>query len=175
MFLERQCAVIKQPANLGFGVLDRGLVEYAVNPARQHRIDVGHQVNVVTVVMTKIREIVREVLTAGEVLFERREAAAKRVPSSVDDLRIRQYQMYQPDIQPIVGQFIDIERRGGLAINARRVEIALAEAAQLRGIKCGHRLEEWGLVVPLVAPGEFPRNLRQVRQLHGAFDRRVAG
>src|ERR1700730_6116507 len=116
--LERQAAVIKEPANLGFGVLDRGLVEYAMNPTRQSRIDVSHQVNVVTVVPAEIREVIRKVLAAGEMLLKCRKAAAERVPSSVDDLRIRQYQMNQPDVQPIVRHFIDKERCRGLAVNS---------------------------------------------------------
>src|SRR5882762_10760503 len=66
LFLERKRAVVKEPANLGFGVLDHRLVEYAMNPARQRRIEVGHQVNVVTVVSAEVLKIVRKVLTAGE-------------------------------------------------------------------------------------------------------------
>jgi hypothetical protein len=60
-----------------------------MNPTRQHRIDVGHQINIVTVESTKIREIVRKILTASKVLFERRKTAPERVPPGVNDLRIR--------------------------------------------------------------------------------------
>ncbi len=96
LLLERQSAVIEEPANLGLGVLDRGLVEYAMHPARENRIDVSHQINVITVVAAEIGEVVREVLAAGEMLLERRKAAAERMPPGVDDFRIRQYQMNQP-------------------------------------------------------------------------------
>src|SRR3974390_246460 len=146
LLLERQSAVIKQPANLAFGVIDRGFIEYAMHPARQNRIDVRHQFDAITVVAAKIGKGVGKVLAAGEMLLERREAAAERVPSSVDDLRIRQNQMNQPDVQPIVGHFIDEKRYDRLAINPGGRQIPFAKSAQLRMIERSDRLEKRRLV-----------------------------
>src|ERR1019366_7490953 len=116
--LERQRTVLEEPANLGLGVLDHGFVEYTMYAARQHPINVGHQVDVVAIIAPEIGEVIGKTLAAGELLFERREAAAERMPSGIDDLGVRQNKMYQAHVQPIIGHFIDEERCLGLAIDA---------------------------------------------------------
>ena len=99
LLLERQAAIGEQAPNLGSVSSIMRLVEYAMHTAGQDRIDVCHQIDIVAVVAAEIREVVGEVLTAGEMLLECREAAAERMPSRVDDLRVRQDQMDEPDVR----------------------------------------------------------------------------
>ena len=76
--LERQAAILEQPAHLGFGVVDHRFVENAVNAARQHGIDMGHQLHVVAIVAADVIETIGEILAAREMLLESGEAAAER-------------------------------------------------------------------------------------------------
>src|SRR3984957_21332720 len=85
--LERQPAVLEQPANFALRVLDHGFVEHAMNTAGQHGIDVRHESQVVGVVPAEIGKIVGKTLAPGKMLLECREAAAKWMPAGVDDLR----------------------------------------------------------------------------------------
>ncbi len=80
LLLERQPAVIEEPANLRLGILDHRLIEYAMHATRQHRIDMRHQLHVVAIVSAEIAEIVGEVLAAGKVLLE-----SPRSSSRADD------------------------------------------------------------------------------------------
>ena len=48
-----------------------------------------HELDIVAVVAPQILESIGEVLTAGEVLLEAGEAAAKRMATRVDDARVR--------------------------------------------------------------------------------------
>src|SRR6202161_1921774 len=125
------------------------------------------------VIPAAIRKVVGKALPAREVLFVLRETAAERVPPSVDDPGVGQDEMNKPDVEVIVGHLVDEERRIGLAMHARTGKIAFAERAQLLSVQRRDRIEEWRSGIPLVAPGEFARDLRYFRQLHGALDQRV--
>ena len=78
-----------------------------------------HQLDVVAVVAADVVEAIGEVLAAREVLLEAREAAAHRVAARIDDLRVRQHQVDQPDVRPVVRHLVDEERRAGLALDPR--------------------------------------------------------
>src|SRR5258708_39882345 len=110
--------------------------------AQKNLIEEGYKLEVYAVEKAEMGEVIREILTAGKVLFERREAAAERVAPGVDDLGVRQNKMDQASGEPIIRHFIDEERRIGLAVDPRSVEIPLAEDAKLGGTPSSDRLEE---------------------------------
>ena len=58
----------------------------------------------------------------------------------VDDLRVRQHQVDQPDVREVVRHLVDEERRAGLAMDARALEVVLAERAQLVGVERRQRV-----------------------------------
>src|SRR5258708_39266532 len=99
--------------------------------AQKNLIEEGYKLEVYAVEKAEMGEVIREILTAGKVLFERREAAAERVAPGVDDLGVRQNKMDQASGEPIIRHFIDEEPRIGLAVDPRSVEIPLAEDAKL--------------------------------------------
>ena len=129
--LERQTAVVEQPAHLGLGVLDHALVDDAVDASRQHRVEVRHELDVVAIEAAHVREVVAEVLAARVVLLEVREAAGQRMAAGVDDLRVRQHEVDHPDVQEVVRHLVDEERAIRLAMDARALDVALAELPQL--------------------------------------------
>src|SRR5208283_908028 len=89
--------------------------------------------------------------------------------------------MDETDVQTVVRHFIDKERRLGLAVHAGRCEIPFAESAQFGGAERCYRVEKGPFRVPtaavalLVSSHELARDLRDIRQLNGALDSRVAG
>ena len=76
--LERQAAKIEQGPNFGLGVIDHPFINDAMDLARLHPIDVGHQPDIVAIVGRQVLEIVGKALAAGEVLLEVRKAAASK-------------------------------------------------------------------------------------------------
>src|SRR4029079_4982273 len=86
---ERQAAVVQQAAHFVFRVRHQLLIDHAMDAARQYGIEMPHQVNIIAVVASDSVESVTETLTVREVLLEAGKTAAERMPSCVDDLRIR--------------------------------------------------------------------------------------
>ena len=103
-----------------------------MDAARQHRIEMRHELDVVAVVAADVFQAVGEVLAAGEMLFESRKAAAERVAPRIDDLRVRQQQLDQADVREVVRHLVDEEGRVGLALDARLLQILLAQGAAVR-------------------------------------------
>src|SRR5208283_5257167 len=101
-------------------------------------------------------------------------AAAQGMAPRVDDLRVRQNRVNEPDVEAVVRHLVDENRRAALAMYARRRQIAFAERAQLRGFERLDGAEKRRFGVDLVASGKLARDLRNVRQLHGPLDQRVA-
>jgi hypothetical protein len=173
--LERQAAVFEQAPHFGFGVVDHAFVDDAVDAAGEHAVEVRHQLDIVGVVAADIVQAVGEALAAGEVLLEAGEAAGQRMPARVDELRVGQDQLDQADVQEIVRHLVDEERRIGLALDPRVPQITFAEGAQRIGIHpfqhivVRHGLADAGLAA------QFAGDRGDLRQLHGAFDRGVAG
>jgi len=91
----------------------------------------GHQVHVVTVIAAEVLEAVGKALPAREMLLEHREAAAHRVAPRVDDLCVRQDQVDQADVLPVVRHLVDEERSAGPSLDPGLLEITFAELAQL--------------------------------------------
>src|SRR6202035_6030524 len=90
-----------------------------------------HQRRVVSVISADVLEAVAELLPHREVLLETGQAAGERLAPCIDDLRIRQRHVYQPEMHEIVGHLVDEERGPELAVDARALEILFAEPAPL--------------------------------------------
>ena len=145
-----------------------------MDAAGQHGVVVRHQRDVVGVVAADVIERIAEVLAAREVLLETGEAAAQRMTARVDDLGIRQHQVDEPDVRPVVRQLVDEVGRVGLALDAGLLQVTLAEFAQGVGFQ---RLEHLGVLRDFRAPvaaAQFLDDADDVRQFHRAFDRRMA-
>ncbi|MCY1176213.1 hypothetical protein D9M73_164770 [compost metagenome] len=99
-------------------------------------------------------------------LFEVGEAAAERMPPCIDDPRLRQNQVDEGDMRPVVGQFVDEEGAVGAALDAGALEILLAHLAQPLG---GPARQPLG--IGRIAPGECG----DVGQFAGPLDLAVAG
>src|SRR5580700_11681529 len=100
--LEGQSAVLQQAAHLGFRVLDQRLVEHTVYAARQLRIEVRHESDVVVVIASEVLEVIGEALPARKVLLEAGEAASERMAPDIDDAGVGQDQLNQSDIETVV-------------------------------------------------------------------------
>src|SRR5688572_14156766 len=94
--LEFQAAVGQQAAHLGLGILHHVLVEHAVHPPGQHLVEMRHELYVIAVVPPDLGQVVRKTLPAREMLLEAGQAAAQRMPARIDDLRVRQHQVDEP-------------------------------------------------------------------------------
>jgi len=125
-------------------------------------------------VSAQLRQIVGEVLTACEVLLERGEAATERVAAGVDDARVGQHQVNETQVQEVVWQLVDEEGAAALALDAGARQVVLTERAQLMRLQ---RCKRFRIAQPAGAAAgtEAVGDGRHVRQLHGAFDLRVAG
>src|SRR3954465_2717082 len=58
----------------------------------------------------------------------------------VDDLRVRQDQLDEGHVQPVVGQLVDKVRSIGPTLRARTLQIFLAELASGARVQCEHIL-----------------------------------
>ena len=56
--LERQAAVVEQPAHLRLRIVDEPFVDDAVYASGQHGVEVRHQIDVVAVVATQLGQVV---------------------------------------------------------------------------------------------------------------------
>src|SRR5579862_2044616 len=165
---KRQAAMLEQRAHLRLGVGDHRFVVHAVHAAWEHVRKVLHQRDVVTVVAADVLEREGEILSAGEMLLEAREATAERVAPGIDDACVRQDQLNESDIKPVVRHLVDEEWRTSLAVRASACEVALAEPAQRNRIQRGERRQK--LPSAACAAGDLARQERNIRQLDGAFD-----
>ena len=91
---------VEQRADLGLRIVDQRLVDDAVDPARQDRVEMRHQRDIVAIIAAELGQVVGEALAAGEMLLEVGEAAGERVAARVDDLGVGQDQADQADMQP---------------------------------------------------------------------------
>lgn len=68
--VKRQPAVREEPADFRLGVRYHGLVEHSAHATGQDSVVVGHDLDVVPIVTTDVREPVAEPLAARKVLLE---------------------------------------------------------------------------------------------------------
>ncbi len=172
-FVERQAAVREQASHLGLEIVDGALVDHPVHAPRQHAAEVRHVRDVVAVVATDVVERVREVLSAREVLLEDREATRERVAARVHDLRVRQNQLDEAHVCPVVRHLVDEIRRARLALYARLREVALAERAQFVRAEILEHLRVLRASAARALPAQLARHRDQVRQLLRALDERM--
>src|SRR3954462_14991925 len=104
-----------------------------MDAARQHRVEVGHELDVVTIVAADFGEIESEALTIGEMLLEDGEAAAERMAPRIDDLCVWKNKMEKPEMMEIAWRFVDEKRAAQLAMNARCAKEFFARYLQLFG------------------------------------------
>src|SRR5438876_3931190 len=136
--LERQSEEVQQAADIAFEILDDALVLHAQDPPRQHRVPVGRDVDICTVVAPDVLEAVGELLSRGEELLEVAEAAGERLAAGIDDARVRQDEVDQADVAEVVRHFVDEVRLTG-AVHARVRDVFLAEAQPLRRGEIGEQ------------------------------------
>ena len=130
---ELQSAIVEQPPHFGFRILDRSLVDDAVNAAGQNRVNVRHQANVVRIITADMIEVVSEGLPSCEVLTEVRKTAGQWMSSSVDNLRVRQDQLDERNVQPVVRQLVDEKGPIRPPLYSRATEVFLAKLEPLVG------------------------------------------
>src|SRR5262245_52881659 len=104
-----------------------------MNPSRKDRVEVRHELDIVAIVPADLLEAVGEMLAAREMLLEAGKTAAERVAAGIDDLRVRQRQVDQAYVRPVVRHLVDEVRSAALALNARLLQVLLAERAKILG------------------------------------------
>jgi hypothetical protein len=72
-----------------------------------------HQFNVISIIVAKILEAVRKLLTLSKQLFKTAKGAAKRMPPSVNNFRIGEHQLYKANVPKVIWHFVDEEGRFG--------------------------------------------------------------
>src|SRR6185312_15095816 len=102
LWLEFEAAMLEDAPHVAFEVIDERLVLDAQDLAGQHHVPVSHQAHVGLVVAADVIEAVGELLPAGEELFEIAEAAGHRLTARIDDRRVWQNEMQQPDVPEVV-------------------------------------------------------------------------
>src|ERR1019366_1263279 len=108
-------------------------------------------------------------------LLKRGKAATERMTPRIDDLCVGQNEVNKPHIKAVIRHLIDEEWRRRLAMDAGRMKIPLTKGAQAAWVERDQSIEKTSillleLIVPIVRTRQFARNLRDVRQLHGALD-----
>src|SRR6266478_5448468 len=97
--LERQFAVVEDPADAALQIPDHVLVVHAQDPPGQDFLPVRHDLEVGSVVSGDVVDAVAELLATVKELLEVAEAAGHRLAACVDDFRVRQHQVDQPDVR----------------------------------------------------------------------------
>src|SRR5258705_2176018 len=111
--LELETDEVENAPHVSFEIRHDVLVLHPEDLARQHRIPVRHELDVLTVVARDVLDAVGEFLAVREQLLEIAEAARHRFAPGVDDLRIRQDEVDQADVPEIVRHLVDEMRFAG--------------------------------------------------------------
>jgi hypothetical protein len=94
------------------------------------------------------------------------------MPARIDDLRVRERELDEPDVREIVRHLVDEERRRRFALNAGLLEVLLPEGATFSLAEHCQRLGETGAAA--ARAGQLACEGDEIGQLHRAFHRRVA-
>src|SRR6202171_1525101 len=132
-----------------------------------------HELDVVAIVTAEFGELVGKILAAGEVLLKAGETAAQRMAARVDNARVGQHQVYESQVQEIVWQLVDEKGAAVLALDSGAREIVLTERAQLGPLQ-GRQSFRVAHPASAAARAHAVGDGRNIRQLHGAFDLRMA-
>ena len=106
-------------------------MEHAHDAARKNAVDMRHKLHIIGIIMPDIALAVGEALPPCEMLFEVGKAARHRMSARIDDLRIGQDQVNEPDMQPVVGQLVDEEGLIRFALDAGALKERLAHPLQI--------------------------------------------
>ena len=153
-----------------FGVVDHPLIEHAMDTVRQHGVDMRHQRHIIGVIAPEFGKVVAESLAAREMLLIGGEAAAQWMAAGIDDLGVRQDEVNQPDMRPIVRHLVDEERPPELALDPGPLEKFAAQRAKFVRAQ---RSEDFGVARRLaahLAARQPARDGDDVGQLHRAFN-----
>ena len=90
LLFEGQAAVLQQLANLLLGSCDEIFVRDAMNAAGLHRIEMRHQLDIISIIPPDAREVEGKGIRIEEIVFEDGKSAAERVTPGIDDLCLRQ-------------------------------------------------------------------------------------
>src|SRR3954471_7474391 len=133
-----------------------------------------HQLDVVPVVAPTVGKIIRKTLTAREELLEVRKAARQWMSAGIDDSRVRQDQMNEPDVGPVVWQLVD---EVGLCLSPLHSRARQILFPQVQAVLCRKQLQPRRIqLATLALPQTEPFCERQdVWQLHRPLNHRMAG
>src|SRR5688500_1289681 len=143
----------KGPAALRLEVGDRLLVVDVEHLAGENLVPVLHRRVVLAVVGRELRHVVREVLTLAPQLSVASEAAVARVAARVNDLRVRQDQMHEPDVREVIRQLVREEWPARRAEITGLLDVLLAVRAEVLRpqLEDGFRIAD--MVTPIAADG----------------------
>jgi hypothetical protein len=116
----------EQATHGSFEILEQIFVHDAVHATRQHVVPMLHEFQVAAVVAREELQVVAELLACGEKLLEVREAASRGLAARIDDLRVRQHQVDQPNVANIIG--ILSMKKGAPAFELRTARARRREA-----------------------------------------------
>src|SRR3569833_292626 len=129
--LELESAVAEDSPHAALEILAHLLMQHSQNASRrQHGVPVRHELEVGTVVARHVVDAVSEFLASRIELLEVTEAAGHRLAARIDDHRVRQHEVNEADVAPVVWHLVD-EPRPAVAIDLRVAQILLAERMQL--------------------------------------------
>jgi hypothetical protein len=166
-FLKIQPARRKEATNFRLRIGHKFFVDDPVHAAREHGIEVRHELDVTAVVPPDIGEIVGECLPCGPVLLEIREAARQRMTAHIDDARVRQCKMDESRLREVVWHLVDEARRVRLSEGLRTRQILFPQIAEFARRHVLQARGEWSLLP------EPPRNHQEFDEFLRTFDRRM--
>ena len=134
----------------------------------------AHQPDVIGVIAAHRLQRVRMVETARIELLPVGKAARHRVAANIDDPRVGQDGVDQPNLHPVVGHLVGEQGAVGRSADSAGVEIGFAEAAQLIGVERGEIILE-PLVGARCSLANLAHQIGDVVEFGGALDRRMAG
>ena len=166
-----QAAVVEDAPGLGLDILDHRLVlDLQHRARRQHPAPMLHQIEIHPVIAAELRQIIGIVDLIGEMLAEAGQAGVERIAAQMDDPRLGQDEMDEPDEHVVVGHLVGDPGRLGRQ-RAKPVDIGFAAAAELLPREKGQAFREIQGLAGLHAGGE----LAHEAELAGAMDRGMAG
>ncbi len=102
-----QAAVVQDAPGLGLDILDHRLVLHLQHRARrQHPAPMLHQIEIHPVIAAELPQIVGIVDLVGEMLAEAGQAGVERVAAQMNDPRLGQDEMDEPDEHVVVGHLV---------------------------------------------------------------------
>ena len=166
---EGQAAMVENTADFAFEIGHDILMLNAQDLAGQHRVPMVHQVDIAAIIVPDILQAVAELLAFGEELLEAGKTAGHRLAARIDDLRIRQDQMDEPDMPEIVRHLVGEVGRA-LAVDGGIVDIVAAKRFKLAVRQLVQDARIAITVTDLLAPAQPVGEREDVGQFQRAVD-----